>query len=49
MKTYFKNNKALAGMAQWIEHRPMNQRVAGSIPRQDTSLGCGPGPQLEMC
>ena len=23
---------ALAGVAQWIEHGPANQRVAGSIP-----------------
>ena len=36
-------NKALAGMAQWIECQPVNQRVAGSIPRQGTCLGCGPG------
>ena len=25
--------KALAGVAQWIEHGPANQRVTGSIPR----------------
>ena len=24
--------KALAGVAQWTEHRPANQRVAGLIP-----------------
>ena len=36
---------ALAGVAQWIECRPVNQRVAGSIPSQGTCLGCGPGPQ----
>ena len=30
-------NPALAGVAQWIEHRPVNQRVIGSIPSQ------GPG------
>ena len=36
---------ALVGVAQWIEHRPENQRVDGSIPSQDTCLGCGPGPQ----
>ena len=23
---------ALAGVAQWIEYQPVNQRVAGSIP-----------------
>ena len=31
----------LAGVAQWIECRPANQRVAGSIP----SLGHMPGLQ----
>ena len=36
---------ALDGVTQWIEHRPANQRVAGSIPIQGTCLGCGPGPQ----
>ena len=30
---------ALAGVAQWIECRPENQRVAGSIPSQGTCLG----------
>ena len=40
---------ALAGLAQWIEHRPMNQRVTGSIPSQGTLLGCGPGPQWGAC
>ena len=35
----------LAGVAQWIEHWPMNQRVTGSIPSQGTCLGCQPGPQ----
>ena len=36
---------ALAGVAQWIECQPANQRAAGSIPSQGTCLGCGPGPQ----
>ena len=36
---------ALTGVAQWIECRPSNQRVTGSIPTQGTCLGCGPGPQ----
>ena len=35
---------ALAGVAQWIERQPANQRVTGSIPSQGTRLGCGPGP-----
>ena len=39
---------ALAGVAQWIEHGPVNQRVAGSIPSQSTCLGCGPGPQFRV-
>ena len=36
---------ARAGMAQWIERQPVNQRVTGSIPSQSTCLGCGPRPQ----
>ena len=35
---------ALAVVPQWIEHRPAEQRIAGSIPSQGTCLGCGPGP-----
>ena len=42
-------NEALAGVAQWIECRPANQRVASSIPSQGTCLGCGPGPQWRPC
>ena len=42
----FKTMLALAGIAQWIECRTVNQRVASSIPSQGTCLGCGPGPQL---
>ena len=35
-----KNNiLALASVAQWIEHRPVNQRVASLIPSQGTYLG----------
>ena len=37
---------ALAGVAQWIECWPVNERVIGSIPSQGTGLGCRPGPQL---
>ena len=36
---------ALAGVAQWIECRAVNQRVAGLIPSQGTHLGCRPGSQ----
>ena len=40
MANYFKIAEfALAGVAQWIEHWPTNQRVAGSIPGQSTCLG----------
>ena len=35
---------ALAGVAQWIEHGPANQSVAGSIPSQGTCLGAGQVP-----
>ena len=38
---------ALAGVAQWIECQPANQRVADSIPSQGTCLGFRPGPQWE--
>ena len=38
------NVAALTGVAQWIEHQPGKQRVAGSIPSQVTCLGCRPGP-----
>ena len=36
---------ALAGVGQWIECWPVNQRLTGLIPSQGTPLGCGPGPQ----
>ena len=36
---------ALAGVVQWIECWLVKQGVTGSIPSQDTCLGCGPGPQ----
>ena len=47
MKTLAKENMslALAGVTQWIECQPVNQRVTSSIPSQDTCLGCGPGPR----
>ena len=37
------NNRALAGVAQWVERPPENQSIAGLIPSQ--GLGCGLGPQ----
>ena len=36
---------SLAGVAEWIECQPANQRAAGSIPSQSACLGCGSGPQ----
>ena len=41
-----KCSPARAGVAQWVEHRPANWKVASSIPGQGTSLGYWPGPQL---
>ena len=37
-----KSNLALAGVAQWIEHLPANQRVSGSIPIQRVSSSITP-------
>ena len=37
---------ALAGVAQWIECRPVKRRVTVLIPVQGTCLGGGLGPQL---
>ena len=39
----------LAGVAQWTEHQPANQRVTGLCPSQGTCLGCGQGPQWGAC
>ena len=39
-KSAIKINLALAGVAQWIEHQPANQRVASSILSQGTKSGC---------
>ena len=33
------SDMALAGVAQWIEHQPVNGKVASSIPSQSTCLG----------
>ena len=40
---------ALAGVAQWIEHRPANWKVTSLIPSQGTCLDCRPVPQLGVC
>ena len=42
-------NITLAGVAQWIECRPANGKVASSIPSQGTCLGFRQGPQLRAC
>ena len=34
-----KRTRALAGVVQWMECQPVNQRVNGSIPSQGTCLG----------
>ena len=46
---FLKDTLALAGVAQWIEHRPANQRVTHAIPSQGTCLACRPGPQYRAC
>ena len=40
-----KINPGLAGVVQWIEGRPVNQKAAFSIPSKGTCLGCVPDPQ----
>ena len=43
-------HSALAGVAQWTQHLPMDQKVSSSIPSQGTCLGFGPGHhQLGAC
>ena len=42
MRRLRSTNRALAGIAQWIECWPANQRVTGSVPGQGTCLGCRP-------
>ena len=45
-RSYKKISLTLAGVAQWTECRPANQKVTGLIPSQGTCLGCRPGLQL---
>ena len=40
-----KGRGALAGVAQWIECQPVNQKVTGLIPGQGTCLVVGPVPR----
>ena len=35
---------ALTGVAQWVGWRPVDQKVAVSVPGHHTCLGCRPGP-----
>ena len=44
-----KEESALAGVAQWVEPHPENQKVTSLIPSQGTSLSCSPGPHLWAC
>ena len=39
-------SSAVAGVAQWIECQPGNQKVASLNPSQGTYPGCQPGPQV---
>ena len=39
----------MAGVAQWIEHKPANQKAVGSTSSQGTCLGCRLDPQLRVC
>ena len=38
---------ALTGWLSWLKHRPISQKVVGSIPGQDTYLDCRFNPQSE--
>ena len=40
---------ALAGVAQWLEGWPANQKAAGLIPSPNACLCCGPGPWSGVC
>ena len=40
---------ALVGVEQKIEHQTVKRRIANSIPREDTWLGCRPGLQPREC
>ena len=46
IKFFFNSVLSLAGVAQWIEHWPVNQGVAGSVPSWGACLGCRLGPQV---
>ena len=40
---------SLAGVAQWIEHWPVNRKVTGSIPSQGTGLLAGGPSERQPC
>ena len=42
-------SSALASVAQWIEHQPVNQEMAGLIPSQGTCVVCRLGLWVELC
>ena len=44
LEVVLRSDDALAGVAQWTEHWPVNQEVTGSIPCQGTGLRCRPDP-----
>ena len=44
LEVVLRSDDALAGVAQWTEHWPVNQEVTGSIPCQGTGLRCRPYP-----
>ena len=45
VKELFKKKiRTLAGVAQWIECQPVNQKVAGSVPSQGTERLWGQSP-----
>ena len=46
---FFKKCLALAGVAQWIECQPANQKLEGLIPHQGNASVSGPGSQLWAC
>nr|KAF6480891.1 hypothetical protein HJG59_010685 [Molossus molossus] len=39
-------SSALAGLAQWLERRPLVQRDPGLVPTKGTYLGCSLSPAL---
>ena len=42
-----RRHTALARWFSWLEHRPVHQKAAGSIPSQGTYLDCRFDPQVK--